>query len=214
MSIVDPKNFPSNSIHASDPAKEKVQKQKSVVKGTIRQRKTPLLTQIFAGEGAKEIWDYIMWEVLVPAAKSTIDDIVSNTIEMALYGSTGNRRSNRLRRDRGRTLVSYSSLYNDRRTTSRHRTTKREPGNRRTTDRHRFEDIIIETRTDAEIVLSTLIDLIDQYDLASVADFYDALGLGSEYTDRRYGWDDLNQASVRPVRGGYILELPKPYPID
>ena len=34
------------------------------------------------------------------------------------------------------------------------------------------------------------------------------------YTDQKWGWSDLALASVRGVRGGYILDLPRPIVID
>lgn len=204
---ISPEDFPSNSIVKTEPAK----KEGRVVKGVVRQRKAPFLDRIFGGETAKSIGEYIIWDVLIPAAKSTFSDIVSNTIEMALYGETGAKRSNRLRRDRDRTIVSYNSMYN-KRSSGRSSERSREP--RRVQNRHRFDGVVIESRVDAEEVLSTLIDFIEQYEMATVADFYDACGLSSEYTDRRFGWEDLHNASVHPVRGGYIIDLPKPHPID
>lgn len=196
-------DFPCNSI-VPEPKKEI----KRVVKGAVRRRKEPLLDRIFGGETAQGIVEYVLWEVLVPAAKSTLSDIVSNTIELALYGDTS-RRSSRLKRDRDRTVVSYNSMYDKR---PRRSDKRSNPRPRR--DRHRFDDVVVAARVDAEEVLSTLIDLVDQYGLATVGDFYDACGISSEYTDRKYGWESLNEASIHPVRGGYIIDLPKPTPIE
>jgi len=196
-------DFPGNSI-VPEPKKEI----KRLAKGAVRRRKEPLLDRIFGGETAQGIVEYVLWEVLVPAAKSTLSDIVSNTIELALYGDTS-RRSSRLKRDRDRTVVSYNSMYD-----KRPRRSEKRPSPRTRRDRHRFDDIVITARVDAEEVLSTLIDLVDQYDVATVGDFYDACRLTSEYTDRKYGWESLNEASIHPVRGGYIIDLPKPHPIE
>ena len=199
------KDFPGNSIVEEPSEKQKI---KRVAKGTVRQRKEPFLDRVFGGETSQNIVQYIVWEVLVPAAKSTISDIVTNTIEMALYGDTSSRRSSRLRRERDRTVVSYNSMY-DRRP---RRSASRPP--RRAANRHRFDSIIFESRVDAEDVLSTLVDCIEQYEMVTVADFYDASGQPSEHTDRRFGWESLHEATVHPVRGGFIIDLPKPYPIE
>lgn len=196
-------NFPGNEIIKEPEETKKVTK---VTKGAVRKRKEPFLYKIFGGETAKSIASYILWDVIVPAAKSTVTDVVSNSIEMLFYGDEG-RKSNRVRRDKGRSYVSYSSIYDNR---------KREPATRRERgrNRHRFDDVIIETRADAEEVLSTLIELIDQYDLCTVKDFYEAVGISAEYTDNKWGWESLGNASIRPVRGGYILDLPAPEPYD
>lgn len=196
-------NFPGNEIN---PKSEETKKVAKVTKGAVRQRKEPLLLRIFGGETAKNIASYVLWDVIVPAAKSTITDVVSNSVEMIFYGDEG-RKSSRVRRDKGRSYVSYSSIYDDRKRTP---ATRRDRGR----NRHRFDDVIIETRADAEEVLSTLVELIDQYELCTVKDFYEAVGISSEYTDHKWGWESLGNASIRPVRGGYILDLPTPQPIE
>ncbi len=80
--------------------------------------------------------------------------------------------------------------------------------------RHIFSDLVLATRSDAEEVLSTLVEYVDMYELVTVADFYDAVGVASDYTDTKYGWDDLREAYIRPVRGGYIIEFPRTILID
>lgn len=209
MAKISNENFPANPIKPKEEPARKVQK---VVKGGIYQRKEPILYQIFGGETANNIATYILWDVLIPAIKSTLSDMITNSVDMLFYGegSRSGRSTSRVRRDRDRSYVSYNSLYDNRRP-------RRESSGRsikRNRDRHRFDDIIFDNRTDAEEVLTTLVELVDQYDLATVEDFYDAAGLQAEYTDGKYGWDDLREAMVRSVRGGYILSLPTPLPID
>lgn len=194
--MVNKDEFPGNSIKRSPVPK--------VTVGKVRKMEEPVLYKIFGGETASTISSYILWDVLIPALKSTITDIINNTTEMIFYGS--GKRSRHLQRDRGRSYVSYNSIY-DRRGIRRDRDRSR-PSNP-----HRFEDVIFETRSDAEEVLSTLVDMIEQYDLATVDEFYEACGLQGEFTDNRYGWESLAGASVIPIRGGYILDLPKPKPI-
>lgn len=208
MTDFNKENFPGNEIVKEPEETKKVVK---VTKGAIRQRKEPFLYKIFGGETAKNIFSYILWDVIVPAAKSTVTDVVSNSIEMIFYGDEG-RKSNRVRRDKSRSYVSYSSIYDNRKSGSGYQNSSaRRERNR---NRHRFDDVIIETRVDAEEVLSTLVELIDQYDLCTVKDFYEAVGISAEYTDNKWGWESLGNASIRPVRGGYILDLPTPQPYD
>jgi len=205
--------YPGNSIIDEPEKKEK--RVTRVVQGTVTMRKQPLIERLVSGETTKNIIEYIIWDVLIPAAKSTVSDIVTHSIDMALYGEERGRRSSssRLRRDRDRTFVSYGAMYDRPRGSSRSLREER-PTMRRTNNRHRFEEIILETRSDAEEVLSTLIELVDMYGIATVGDFYEAVGLGGEYTDRRYGWETLDTATVIPVRGGFILNLPGPILID
>lgn len=195
--------YPSNSRRSKRGSDEEPQRKLKVIKGNIVERKKPLLMRIF-GENTKSVGNYILWDVLIPAGKNTITEMISNGIEMLLYGEP---RSN-VRRDRGRSYVSYNSYYKDR---------DREPDSRRLEigkNRHRFEDVVLESRSDAEEVLSNLVDLVEDYGVATVADFYDLVGLSGEWADNKYGWDNLSRSSVKRVRDGYILEMPKPLVIE
>lgn len=193
--------FPGNQI--KKPEKKSVSK---VTSGSVRKRKEPILYKIFGGETARGIGSYVVWDVLVPAIKSTITDIVTNSVEMVFYGDTKRSSSNRLRRERGRTYVGYNSIYEGGRREGSKRSRPR--------NRHSFDDVVLESRSDAEEVLGTLVELIDVYGVATVTDFYDSVGLQSEYTDNKFGWESLGDAAIRPTRGGVFLDLPKPYPIE
>ena len=203
--------YPGNShkrFEIDDPKKDSKRVEK-VVKGQIVKRKRSILdnfSQTFFGDDTKSVASYVLWDVLIPAAKNTISEMVSTGIEMLLFGES---KGDRTKRDRGKSYVSYSNFYKDR---------GRDRGDRqdsfRARARHKFDDIVIESRGEAEEVLSALVDLIDNYDVATVADFYDLVGLTGEWSDNKYGWDNLNRATVNRVRDGYILVLPKPLPLD
>lgn len=53
-------------------------------------------------------------------------------------------------------------------------------------------------------------DLMRKYETVSVADLYELLGLDFNYTDEKWGWVNLDDAGIRRVRNGYLLDLPKP----
>ena len=57
-------------------------------------------------------------------------------------------------------------------------------------------------------------DQIAVYGMATQADFYDALGLDTEYTDNKVGWKDLRNAQIERRRDGYGFILPRPEYID
>ena len=77
-----------------------------------------------------------------------------------------------------------------------------------------FDDIILESRGEAEEVLSHLLELVENYGVASVADLYELVGITGSFTDNKYGWTNLSTASVSRVRDGYLLNLPNATPID
>ena len=76
-----------------------------VVKKTNNVRK---LTDIFISEDVKNVKSYVVMDVLVPAIKKAVSDIVTNGINMILYGESGGRKSNS-----NATYVSYNK-YSDR----------------------------------------------------------------------------------------------------
>ena len=84
----------------------------------------------------------------------------------------------------------------------------------RTRTGYDYDDIILESYGEAEDVLERMDELIATYQLVSVADFYDLVGVSGNYTDNKYGWTDIRNASVMRVRDGYMIKLPKALPLN
>lgn len=199
------KNYPSNSNKSKDaPQIKKIEK---VTSGKVVKRKKSLgkkFTETFLGDDLNSVTGYILYDVLVPAAKNLIYEIVTGGTEMSLWGEVKGKR----RGDRGKSQTSYSSYYRE-----RDKDDRRERSLKNRT-RHDFDDIVFESRGEAEEVRSRLVDFIDEYGIASVADYYDLAGITSNFTDNKYGWDNLADANIRRVRDGYIIELPKPIVLE
>ena len=218
---VDPKN------NADTPNPHKVEK---VVVGQVKRQKRSLCKRaadLLLEDNTRSVGDYMIHDVLIPAGKSLICDIVGwgGFAEMMLFGD---RRAGRggggssIRRDGGRTTVNYGSysssnsrslIRNDTRD-SRDTTTNREMS-RIGRVRQDFDEIVFETRGEAEDVLSILVDLTVDYGMASIADLYDAVGITTNFTDNKFGWTDLRNVTVSRVgRGGYLLNLPRPQALE
>jgi hypothetical protein len=221
-------SFPSNSHKdkaEGNIKKEETKKIEKVVTGSVIQKKKSLgkkFMETFIGEDIKNVKSYVIFDVVIPAAKDTISDIVQGitdtiqgSIEVSLFGET-RRRSSRSSRDRGGSYVSYNSYSSRDRDRDRDRRDDRRDRDvsSRNRARHNFDDIILETRGDAEEVRSNLVDLIEDYGQASVSDLYDLVGVTGNFTDDKWGWDNLASSSVSRVRDGYVLNLPKPIPLD
>ena len=88
---------------------------------------------------------------------------------------------------------------------------RREAGSAKT--RFDYNDIIFETRGDAELVLSELDELMDTYEMVSIQDLYSAAGLDCPYTYNNYGWTNIRSAAVIRVNDGYMIKLPKAKPL-
>lgn len=199
--------FPSNT--------QKEKRVRKVTEGKVVKRKKGLgrkLEETIIGDSADNVKDYIIWDVLVPALKETISDAVSGGIQMLLFGEKHPSTRGNVSRDRGTSYVSYSSYYNrDKPVRPRE---GRSTGDSRVRRSIETEEIILETRGEAESVLDSLMDIIDNYGEASVADLFELVGIPSEYTDNRYGWENLSMARVDRIRGGYLLNLPKAHALD
>lgn len=193
--------------HKSKSSVDKAPKLEKVIKGAVVTKKKPLskrFAETFLGTDREDVMTYIIHDVVIPAAKSTISDVITGGIEMLLFGET---RGSRTRRDKGKSYVSYSGYYNNpRKEASAAESRKRA--------RHNFDDIILESRGEAEEVLSVLVDNIDIYGMSTVADLYDLVGITSNFTDNKYGWTNLASATVSRVRDGYLISLPKPVVLD
>lgn len=72
------------------------------------------------------------------------------------------------------------------------------------------DEIIVSTRKEGEKVLDKLGDILRNYGEVSVADFYDLVGMPSEYTDNKRGWKDLHYAGLKKTRYGYAFAFPNP----
>ena len=75
------------------------------------------------------------------------------------------------------------------------------------------DGIIVGTRKEGEEVLDNLGDILREYGQVSVADFYDLVGILSEYTDNKRGWKELRYTGLHKSRYGYTFSLPDPIPL-
>ena len=193
-------NYPSNSHKArGEVAEKKVEKVVSGKTSTKKKSGIRKLSDTFLSEDVSNVKSYIFSEVLLPAAKKLVSDIVTNGTNMLLYGEIKNKKGNSSK-------VSYSRYYDDR---SRD---YRSPVVRNNFD---YDEIIFETRGDAEAVLDAMYDILNQYKVVSVAELYDLASITTHnYTCNNYGWIDLRGSSVVRVRDGYILKLPRALAID
>lgn len=196
--------YPSNSHKSKQEQKQGGERKKmeKVTTGAVKTKNNELrkFRDVFIAEDAKTVKDHLVMDVLVPNVKKIIVDLIQDGISLLVYGTTSSRKNNT---PAGR--VSYGSLYKaqaDRRPQEGLRTS------------YSYADVTLESRADAEDVLDRLREAINEYGSASVADLYDLIGVTGEFTDNKYGWVNLANASVERVRDGYLLKLPKALPLN
>ena len=199
--------YKSNSNSSREKEKEKdIPKKKNiekVTKGTARTKKKSKFLDSFIAEDVKDVKDYLIGDVLVPTIKSTIAEMVSNGVDMYLFGEVRHGRKKSQRGNR----TPYRDYY-DRRD-DRRRESRRGAA-------YDFESVIVESRGEAELVLDRMDEIIDNYDSVSITDLYDLVGYdGGKYTDSKYGWTSLRGVDIERLRdGSYEIVMPAPKQID
>lgn len=194
----------------SDKARQEQQSEKkveAVITGVAKTRKKGEMQKfadVFIAEDANNVKSYILMEVIVPAVKKAISDIVTTGIDMILYGEAGRSKKNGTA-----SKVSYRNYYDQ----GGDRVRAGSVCNRRNTPD--YDDILFDTRGDAEAVLDAMNDIISQYGTVSVSDFYDLARVPNDnFTMNRYGWANIGGATTVRVRDGYILKLPRAIPLN
>lgn len=183
----------------SHKSKEEKRVQK-VVTGKVKTKKNEgrKLLNMFISEDAQNVKSYIVLDVLVPAIKKAILDIVTDGADMILYGGSHNSKR------KSGNKVSYRSYYED----------KKDDRDYRSKGRFDYDDLVFDSRAECEAVREQMVEIIDQYGFVTVADMYDMADVPAPYTSSKYGWTNIRTAETIRGRDGYILKLPKAMPID
>lgn len=208
-------DFPGNSHKDTEKSTPTVKPEKKevakVVTGEVVQRKKSIGSRfkgVFLGGEIRNASQYIASNVLLPSLRDLIVDATSKGIERFVYGEAGGPRR-RASSDPYRPRISYN--------TAPERQRQRDRGMGMLPDqpplgsiprRHQLNDIILVSREEAELVLERLVDIIDKYDVVSVADLHDLVGLPTNYVDNKWGWVNLAHVDVRQTRQGWMLDLP------
>lgn len=164
------------------------------------------LTDIFISEDVANVKKYILMDVLVPAIKKAIYDIVTNGIDMFLYGGSGKTRGGS-----NTQKVSYRNYYDQK---NNNNNGYRGSENTRSSNAFDYDDIMFSTRGEAEAAKKQMQEVIGRYGIVTVADLYEMAYLTAPYTAHKYGWMDASSVEVMRARDGYVLKLPRAVPID
>ena len=199
--------YPSNSHKAKEEAKTEERRVGKIVTGNVKEKKKGefnKLADVFISEDVRNVKSYVVMDVLIPAIKKAIVDIVTDGVHMIFYGGA-KRRDGGSRFDK----VSYvdyskSSRYPD----DRYSTT------RDTRVSYSSDQFTFETRGEAEEVLAQMDGILEKYGVVRMLDLYDMVGKSCDHTANKYGWTSTRNAEITRVRDGYVIKMPRPYPID
>lgn len=201
-------NYKPNSHKSKEEQKESTSEKKieKVISGSVKSKKKNEIQKfadVFISEDVNNVKSYIVLDVLVPAIKKAISDIVTNGIDMILYGESG-----RTKKNSTSSKISYRSYY------EKENDQKRSYNSTSVKSGYSYDDIILDNRGEAEDVLARMDELVATYGIVSVADLYDLVGITGAYTDNKYGWTDVRSATVVRTRDGYLIKLPKVLPLN
>ena len=194
----------SSNSHKSKAAEIPEKKVEKAITGVAKKKQkggVQKLTDVFLTEDISSVKNYILMDVVIPAVKKGISDIVTNGIDMLLYGENGSSK-----KQSTASKVSYRSYYESGK--------ERNSQIQHTRLGYNYDDIVLDNRGEAEDVLTRMDELISTYGMVSVADLYDLVGITCNYTDNKYGWTDVRSASIVRIREGYLIKMPKAMPLD
>ena len=184
--------------------KEKELTTKKPIKVKVKQKsKTDKAIGKFISPEAHNVGNYIIDELVIPTLKKTVVDAITNSAQMIFLGKIVGTSKSRDRYDDA-PYVSYRDYSRRDRDRDVIRMSSRNFG---------LDDFIFETEQDAEDVIGLMCEALDEYKVVSVSDLYDILRKDCPRTYANYGWTNLRSARSVRTRDGYILDLPKPYPI-
>ncbi|HMS83598.1 MAG TPA: hypothetical protein PKD12_08110 [Nitrospira sp.] len=196
--------FPPNSKKAAANEDKKIER---VTSADATRRKKPLgrkFTDTFFGGDFRGVVQYVLSDVLAPAAKDMIVEAGSQGLERFIFGET-----TRGRRPGGPAPQGHIA-YN--------RMSQKPPSRPAISPRgraqHNFDEVVLQSRSEGQEVLGRMYDILSRYESVTVSDLYELVGLRGDHTDLKWGWTDLHGATVERLRsGGFLLDLPTPEPL-
>lgn len=212
--------FPGNSksVRQPKPSPETEKKIESVLSTMAAKKKKSLFkrfTDVIVGGDSKTVVHYVVAEVIVPQLKDLFVEATSGGIEKMIYGENARSRPRYGGRPAGPTNYTKYTVRGSNPIGSAMRDPRDRPPNPTALPKQLdYEEILMQTRIEAETVLERMYDLVREYEAASIHDLKMLVGWSPQYTDQKWGWMDLQGSAIRRVRDGYMLELPRPTALD
>lgn len=200
--------YTNNSFKAKEEKKDKKERteKQAVVSKTPKTRKKSEIQKaagLFISEDASTVKEHLIQDVVIPTAKDLIVNVITDAVNIIFWGSTR-------RKSGSGTRIGYASRFDEVRDPR-----DRDRDKRRDRTAIEYDDIIFDNRGDAEAVLANMDACLEQYGVVTVLDLFDFAGVTTHnYMADRYGWKNLSTAEVRRIRDGFIIDLPRAFPID
>ena len=164
----------------------------------------------FGGNTVNQIKSYLISDVLIPAVKDFVEDGVLAILDNVLHPDTSNvnyyKRSGLPRNNNERIRYDQISKRSNLRSVGVS-DSRKSPED--------YNNLVYASRGEAEVTLRRLYDIVSEFGVASVYDYYKLNGVTGEWSTDKYGWDidsfpdPRSFGKVRHVQGGYSIILPR-----
>ena len=164
----------------------------------------------FGGNTVNQIKSYLISDVFIPAVKDFVEDSILAILDNVLHPDTSNvnyfKRSGFQRNNNERIRYDQVSKRSNLRSVGVS-DSRKSPED--------YNNLVYASRGEAEVTLRRLYDIVSEFGVASVYDYYKLNGVTGEWSTDKYGWDidsfpdPRSFGKVRHVPGGYSIILPR-----
>lgn len=204
-------DYTSNSNREKEEAAKPEKKVEKVVVGEVVVQKKGIgkkFKDLFMGADFKGTATYVIRDILIPAGKDMFVSAVYNGAQRMVYRSTGS-----IHRPGVGPRITYNQPVQRGGSVA---PMSRAPGGIVSTAgprRQSQDSIILSSREEADRVAEMMQAIVDQFQVVTLADLKDLLGLPGNHIDNKWGWDNLVGLDIRQVQNGYLMDFPPAEPI-
>ena len=171
------------------------------------------LAAVFFRQDPDAVGDDLAQNILVPAVKKTLYDLITNAAAAFLQDGTPTKPFSSSSGKRQMDVPSYAR-HESTRSSGSARPAATEP-RRNYADTMYYDDYIFSDRGEIDRVLFEMEEILENRRCVTVAKFYSIARIKSDnYADNYYGWEDISGYKIRPCREGWRLSMPRAIPID
>lgn len=206
--------YPSNTLKERNKQAQKKEKPdlKCVVSGKTKPVPQSFWSKVFVGikpASGQTMKGFIFDEIVTPLIQRAVVEGVTGAINYLVKGDAYADRKNN--NSFGKSYINYNGISSGKSNAN---------GNQYVysgkNSGMEIENVWFESRVDAQRVLDEMQNVIAGYDILTVNGFYDIIGRTNiiDPSNEKFGWSDLRNAYITASRGGWVIHLPHPMPID
>lgn len=206
--------YPSNTLKERNKQAQKKEKPdlKCVVSGKSKPVPQSLWSKVFVGikpASGQTMKSFIFDEIVTPLIQRAVVEGVTGAINYLVKGDAYADR--KATNSFGKSYINYNGISSGKSNAngSQYVYSGKNSG-------MEIENVWFESRVDAQRVLDEMQNVIANYDILTVNGFYDIIGRTNiiDPSNEKFGWSDLRNAYITASRGGWVIHLPHPMPID